>query len=169
MALSKARRAFNALRILFPAISKRVNTNDSFPAVELAECARCLMDANGNIVFSADAGGLIASQGYGGAVTQITSSSTAVTLNKLAGAITTVSLTTAAGAEEVFTVNDTLIGANDTISFGTSYAGAGTPAITSKKIVAGTSFDIVITNLHASAALNAAMVINYTIQRGSVN
>lgn len=54
MALSKARRAFNALRILYPAISKRVNTNDSYPAVELAECARCLMDASGNIIVAAD-------------------------------------------------------------------------------------------------------------------
>lgn len=165
-----AKTAFGKLRALYPGISKHVNTGaDAVPAVMVAEFARALMDVNGNIIFSADAGGFIASQGIGGAVTQITSSSTAVTLNKLAGAITTVALTTTAGAEEVFTVNDTLIGANDTINFGTTYAGAGTPAITSKKIVAGTSFDIVITNLHASAALNAAMVINYTITRGSVN
>lgn len=168
---SKARIAFNKLRLLFPSIPKHVNTGaDTVPAVLLAEFARALMDVNGNIIIAADGGvGYPAGQGAGGAVTQATSSSTAVTLNKLAGAITTVALTTAAGAEEVFTVNDTLIGANDTINFGTSYAGAGTPAITSKKIVAGTSFDIVITNLAASAALNAAMVINFTITRGSVN
>lgn len=112
-------------------------------------------------------GGLGYPTGTGGAVTQITSSATAVTLNTYSGVITTVALSTAAGAEEVFTVNDTLIGANDTISFGTTYAGAGTPMVSSKKIVAGTSFDIVVTNLHASAALNALMVINFTITKGA--
>jgi len=100
--------------------------------------------------------------GDGGAVVQITSSATGVTLNKLCGQITTVALTTAAGAEERFTVTDSQIAAGDTVSFGTTYNGAGTPMIGAINVTAGT-FDIVITNLHASNALNALMVINFAI------
>jgi hypothetical protein len=100
--------------------------------------------------------------GDGGAVTQITSSSTGVTLNKLTGQITTVALTTAAAAEERFTVTDSAIAATDTVALGTTYNGAGTPMLGVVNVTAG-AFDIVVTNLHASAALNALMVINFAI------
>lgn len=100
--------------------------------------------------------------GSGGAVTQITSSATAVTLNKICGQVTTVALTTAAGAEEQFTVNNSLVAATDTIVLSTTYAGAGTPMISVSKVTAG-SFDIVVTNTHATVALNAAMVLNFAI------
>lgn len=100
--------------------------------------------------------------GVGGAVTQITTSATGVTLSKPCGQITTVALTTAAAAEERFTVTNTLIAATDTISLGTTYAGAGTPALSVMNIVAG-AFDLVITNLHAANALNAALIANFAI------
>ena len=110
------------------------------------------------------AGGLVAgTTGAGGAVTQITSSSTGVTVTKSCGQITTVALTTAAAAEERFTVTATgLVAATDCIALGTTYNGNGTAAISVCKVAAD-AFDIVITNLHASAALNAVVVINYAI------
>ena len=100
--------------------------------------------------------------GAGGAVTQITSASTGVTLSKYCGQITTVALTTAAAAEEVFTVTNTLVDANDVVVVSTTYAGAGTIAVFTKKVAAG-AFDIVIANLHASAALDAVVVINFIV------
>lgn len=103
------------------------------------------------------------STGAGGAVTQITSSSTGVTLSKPCGQITTVALTTAGAAEERFTVTNTLIQATDCIALGTTYNGAGTPAVSVLNVAAG-AFDLVITNLSASA-LNALMVINFAIVR----
>lgn len=103
--------------------------------------------------------------GVGGTVTQITNSATAVTLHKLTGQITTVALTTAAAAEEAFTVNNDLVAATDTVVLTTTYAGAGTPLVYCKKAAAG-SFDIGITNLHAANALNAAMVINFVVIKG---
>lgn len=102
------------------------------------------------------------STGAGGAVTQITSASTGVTLSKPCGQITTVALTTAAGAEESFIVTNTLVDANDVVVVSTTYAGAGTPAISVKTVGAGV-FTIVITNLHASAALDAVVVINFAV------
>lgn len=100
--------------------------------------------------------------GAGGAVTQASSASTGVTLSKPCGQITTVALTTAAAAEEVFTVTNTLVEATDVIAVATTYAGAGTPLVGVKKVVSG-AFDITITNLHASAALDAAVVINFAL------
>lgn len=114
------------------------------------------------------AAGLGYGTGAGGAVTQITSAATAVTLNKPTGQITTVALTTAAGAEERFTVNNTLVAATDCIAVGTTYNGAGTPAVTVLKVGANL-FDIVITNLHATNALDAVMVINFSVIKGATS
>ncbi len=100
--------------------------------------------------------------GAGGAVTQATSASTGVTLSKPCGQITTVALTTAAGAEEVFTVTNTTVAATDVVVVSCTYAGAGTVLVATKAVAAG-SFDITITNLHASSALNAACVINFAV------
>lgn len=111
------------------------------------------------------AGAIGYSTGAGGAVTQITNSATGVTLNKATGQITTVALTTAAGAEEVFTVTDSAVLATDVPVVSTTYAGAGTILVSTKNVVAG-AFDVVITNLHASVALNAAAVINFALIKG---
>lgn len=100
--------------------------------------------------------------GAGGAVTQITNSATGVTLSKPCGQITTVALTTAAAAEERFTVTNTLVAATDVIALSTTYNGAGTPMLSVANVAAG-SFDIVISNVHAANALNALMVINFAI------
>ncbi len=102
------------------------------------------------------------STGAGGAVTQITTAATGVTLSKPCGKITTVALTTAAAAEERFTVTNTLVAVTDVIALSTTYAGAGTPMLSVVAVTAGT-FDIVITNVHASDALNALMIINFAI------
>jgi hypothetical protein len=108
--------------------------------------------------------GFIAGKNVGGTVTQTTSASTPVTINKYAGQITTVALTTAAGAEEEFTVNNDKVKATDVVVVSTTYGGAGTPAVSVKGVANG-SFKVVITNLHASTALNAAMTINFAIIR----
>lgn len=100
--------------------------------------------------------------GAGSTVTQITSSSTGVTINASCGQITTVALTTAAAAEEVFTVTNSSVSASDVIAVSTTYAGAGTPMVSVKGVGAG-SFVIVITNLHAANALDALMVINFAV------
>ena len=100
--------------------------------------------------------------GAGGAVTQITDATTGVTLNKSCGQITTVALTTAAAAEERFTVTNLLVVATDTIVLATTYNGAGTPMLSVQKVASG-AFDIVITNVHAANALDAVMVINFAI------
>ncbi|MBT9168342.1 MAG: hypothetical protein DDT19_01687 [Syntrophomonadaceae bacterium] len=103
--------------------------------------------------------------GAGGAVTQITSSSTGVTLHRLTGQITTVPLTTAAAAEEEFVVTNSTVAATDVVVASTTYVGTGTPAVSVRGTAAG-SFVVSITNLHATAAFNAAVVINFAVIRG---
>lgn len=103
--------------------------------------------------------------GAGGAVTQITSAATGVTLNKPVGQITTVALTTAAAAEERFTVTNSTVAATDIIALSTTYNGAGTPMLSVVNVTAG-AFDVVITNVHATNALNALMVINFAVIKG---
>lgn len=100
--------------------------------------------------------------GAGGTVTQLTSITTGVTLNKVCGKITTVPAATAAGAEDTFTVTNSLVGVDDVVVPVPVYAGAGTPQVFCSKVAAG-SFDITIANLHATLALNAAMVINFVV------
>ena len=104
--------------------------------------------------------------GEGGAVTQATNASTGVTLNKSVGQITTVALTTSAGAEETFTVTNSKVTAADIVVASTTYDGAGTPAVTVRAVADG-SFKVVITNLHASSALDALMVINFRVLQGA--
>ena len=119
-------------------------------------------DASGRSNLSPQTNGLGLVEG-GGTVTQATSASTGVTLNKPCGQITTVALTTAAGAETIFTVTNSFVTAKDVPAVSIStYAGAGTPIVATKNTTTG-AFDIVITNLHASSALDAAVTLNFVI------
>lgn len=103
----------------------------------------------------------------GGTVTQATDITTGVTLSKESGQITTVSSTLAAGAEATFQVTNTLVTALDTVICNlASTSSAGTPIAVVTAVAAG-SFDITIANLHASAALDNTMVINFAIVGGA--
>lgn len=105
--------------------------------------------------------GLGYATGAGGAVTQITNASTAVTLNKVCGVVTTVALTTAGGAEEAFVVNNTQVAATDVIAVSTTYAGGGKPIVFVTNVGTGV-FTLNITNVSASA-LDAVCVINFAV------
>jgi len=98
-----------------------------------------------------------------GTVTQLSSTTTAVTLSKLSGTITTIAGTLAAAAEESFTVTNTLVAATDYVGVCIkSYGGAGTPFAFVSATADG-SFQITVTNLHAANALDALIVLNFTV------
>lgn len=101
--------------------------------------------------------------GAGGAVTQGTSKSTGVTLNKICGAITTHNEALAAGAEVTFAVANTTCAATDVV-VACVKSGATTPG--TYDVVAseptGTGFNITISNLSAGP-LSEALVINFAI------
>jgi hypothetical protein len=106
----------------------------------------------------------------GGAVPQATSITTGVTLNGSSGQITTVASTLAAGAEATFTVTNAKVldGTAVVVACIGAYGGAGTPVAAVTRVAAG-SFDVTLTNLHATAALDAAVPINFAVINGSAN
>lgn len=115
----------------------------------------------GAIKSTGSTGGIGYYTGAGGAVTQLTDSTTAVTLNAMCGQVTTVALTTAGAAEEAFTLNNSNIEATDVVVVSTTYAGAGKPIVFVTNTAAG-SCVLNITNVSASA-LNAVLVFNFAI------
>lgn len=93
-----------------------------------------------------------------------TAASGAATLNKMSGVITSEALTTAAGADYTLTLTNSDIAAADLV-FASVNLGAGTggtPTVASVKPAAG-SVTIVIQNIHASAAFNAAIQIPFLV------
>jgi hypothetical protein len=112
-------------------------------------------------------GGYLECQDYG-TVTQATSITTGVTLNKLAGAITTVSQTIAAAAEATFTVTNSTVAATDVVVVNIkSTSSAGGPFLAYVSAVAAGSFNITITNPHASAAGDNTLVISFVVLKAA--
>ena len=96
-------------------------------------------------------------------VTQITSITTAVTVNALNGIVTTVSSILAANAKTFFTVTNPNVLAGSKILVSVEYdeAATGIPVVGVSDIAAG-SFKVVLSN-GGSAALNNVVKIHYLI------
>ena len=98
-----------------------------------------------------------------GTVTQLTSKSTAVTLNKSAGRITMDAASLATATNATFTLNNSLISANDTVIL-TISGGQATPGsynVFANALAAGT-VSITLRNI-SGGSLSEAVVINYAI------
>lgn len=103
--------------------------------------------------------------GTGGTVTQATSKTTGVTLNKLTGLITMDAAALAAAAEVVFTVTNSLVSATDCIVVNHASGGtAGSYAVGIAAVAAG-SFSIVVSNWSAGS-LSEAIVIRFLVLKG---
>ena len=98
-----------------------------------------------------------------GSVTQLTSITTAVTLNSYNGIITTVSSTLAANAKTSFTVLNDKVTANSKVLLTVQYGGAaaGIPSLILGTVQAG-SFGVTIGN-GGNAALNNVVRIHFMI------
>lgn len=98
-----------------------------------------------------------------GAVTQATSKSTAVTLNKPAGVITMNNASLATATNATFTLNNSFISANDTVIL-TIAGGQATPGsynVFANALGAGT-VSITLRNI-SGGSLSEAVVINFAI------
>jgi hypothetical protein len=101
-----------------------------------------------------------------GTVTQLTSKSTAVRLNKSMGRITMNNEELAGGTNALFTLNNTTIGSNDVVMV--SVAGGGTagaywPFVSSQ--TAGSAVIGVYNN--SGGSLGEAIIVNFTIIHGA--
>jgi hypothetical protein len=105
-----------------------------------------------------------------GAVTQLTSKSTGVTLNASAGRITMNNAALAAGAAVSFVLTNSLISTNDTIivcvSSNTTGSAAGAYTTYVSYLAAGSAL-ITLRNLTAATSYSEAVIINYAIIHGA--
>ena len=98
-----------------------------------------------------------------GAVTQATDKSTAVTLNKSAGRITMNNAALATATNATFTLNNSLISANDTVIL-TISGGQATPGsynVFANSLAAG-SVSITLRNI-SGGSLSEAIVVNFAL------
>jgi hypothetical protein len=92
-----------------------------------------------------------------------TASAGAATLNKSSGVITTEALTTAAGSTYTLTLTDSQIAAGDLAVVSVDANGStGTPHVNSVKTTSNT-LTVVIANIHATVAFNAALKVTFAI------
>lgn len=113
-----------------------------------------VIESAGTLGYTADAQG---------AVTQLTSKSTAVTLNKSAGRITMNNASLATATNATFTLNNSYISANDTVIL-TISGGQATPGsynAFANALAAGT-VSITLRNI-SGGPLSEAIVINFAI------
>lgn len=104
--------------------SAAISTTGAFPLVlGTNNTARLQIDASGNVL-NTSSGGLGYGTGSGGTVTQATSKSTAVTLNKTNGQIVMNNSSLAAGATVGFAFNNSTIASTDVVHITYSAAGA---------------------------------------------
>lgn len=121
----------------------------------------------GTNAVTVDTGSLGYGTGAGGTVTQATSKTTAVTLNKPSGRVTTAADSLAAGAEVSFQLTNSKIAATDIVLV-SSVSGSGIAAyeVSSWGVSAGFCY-IRIKNISASAAAHAVS-INFVVIKGAL-
>jgi len=116
-----------------------------------------VVDGNGGIGYQA---------GRGGAVTQATSKSTAVTLNKPSGRVTLNGAALAAGATASFTLNNTSIAETDTVAISLSGAMGTFVNYNIWNYVGGGYVLIAIKNI-SGGSLSDAPTINFAVIKGA--
>ncbi len=102
----------------------------------------------------------------GGTITQATSATTGVTLNKRAGQITTVVQNIAAGAEVTLEVTNSEVAAVDGIIVNVA-SGNVVATVAAVTAVGAGSFKITLSNLDAATAETGTLVINFIVIKGS--
>jgi len=120
-------------------------------------------------VTSSGTAGIGYAAGAGGTVTQATSRTTGVTLSKVTGQITTNTTSLAAGASAEFTVTNTLVAATDVVYLSIKTGTTTNLTKVSVSAVAAGSFNVLVTNNHASTAEVGAIVINFVVIKGQSN
>lgn len=103
-----------------------------------------------------------------GTVTQITSAATAVTINKSAGAITTVTQNIAAAGEVQFTVTNNKVKATDVPIVAIRSGSVGGTTLADVTAVANGSFQITLSNEHATVAETGVLIINFVVLGANV-
>jgi hypothetical protein len=126
------------------------------------------LTSTGNVLIDGPSGQFGYTTGAGGAVTQTTSKSTAVTLNRGTGQITMNNAALAAGTTVAFTFNNSLLSGTDVLSM--NQVGGGDPSnylVWVGNNAAGSSI-IRVRNISAGS-LSDAVVLNFSVIKGAAS
>lgn len=128
---------------------------------------RLLIDTSGNVLVTSPAG-LGYGTGAGGTVTQATSKTTAVTLNKPCGQITMHNAALAAGASVVFQLNNVLLAYSDAIIINPCWGSVDgiSYRVEVARITSAGYATIRVTNITAGS-LSQAVELNFAIIKGA--
>lgn len=148
--------------------SVALELNASSHTFKIGGTTTLVIDSSGNITQNY-AGGLGYGPGAGGTVTQATSKSTAVTLNKPAGQITTSNASLTAGTVVNFQLNNSLISAVDSVqaTLAGGEAVVGTTCVWVCNVSAGVA-SIAIWN-RSGATTSDTLKINFAIIKGATS
>ena len=133
-------------------------------AIHTGSTERVKIDSSGNVLVTSVAG-LGYGTGSGGTVTQATSKSTAVTLNKPTGQITMNNAALADATTVVFGLTNSTIGANDTVVF-TCAGGFGANYLVWAVNPAAGSVSVAVRNV-SGVSQSQALVINFAVIKGA--
>ena len=141
------------------------DTNGISPSLLLAPLS---IDGSGNSLFSGSiksnspTSGIGYSSVAGGSVTQITSKSTSVSINKICGKIISNTESLAAGSSKSFYVNNSTVEAGDTVIL-TSQGGTTSFYTATPFNVTSGQFAILLTNLPVGTTQSEAVTISYAV------
>ena len=125
------------------------------------------LDSSGNLQLTSGTGRLGYGTGAGGTVTQLTSKSTAVTLNKPCGQIITNNSSLAAGAYVEFFVSNSLVSINDEVLINVTSTGIGWKYDIFAN-PANSGFYCYLTNTRGSTSSDV-IYINFSINKGAIS
>lgn len=149
-----------AAEYISDALDLGMKVGDKVEVAQFATTAKATLTAYDEFVVTAVA---TAGATLGKSSGTATASSGAATLNALQGIITTEALTTAAAAEYTLTLTNNQIAVGDfVVASADAASSTGTPGIGGCAVTAG-QVVITVTNLHASAAFNAAIKIGFKV------
>ncbi len=141
--------------------------DDNTLGFSTANTERARLDSTGNFLMTSSTGALGYGTGAGGTVTQATSKSTAVTLNRPSGRITMNSATLNANTTVVFSLNNSTMQLGDTLSVAVvgGAAGAATYEVACFSNNSAPAY-ITLKNI-TGGALSEAVQIQFNVIRGS--
>lgn len=136
-----------------------------FKTTYAIESEKMRLTGQGSLLLTSGTGVLGYGTGSGGTVTQLTSKSTTVTLNKPSGQITMNNAALAAGASAAFTFYNSLFSATDILSVSGEFSSGASQYRFEAISATGNAF-IRVTNLTA-VTLSDALIINFAIIKGA--
>ncbi len=146
---------------------KETSDSSGILALQTNGVTAVTVDASQNVLVTAPSG-LGYGTGSGGTVTQLTSKSTAVTLNKPTGKITMNNAALAAGAAVQFRMDNTTVGVNDICVANITNAASSSNYQLYVLVTAASTVFFGLKN-ETAGSLSDALVINFAIIKGATS